>query len=125
MKRTRSTKLHDDERFQSEESGGDDQGIIDSDALDDEPRHIIDDRWKKKTKKQKMSDKSTTASTSRSTPKRSKRKSNSKRESDNEDEFELGEGQEVVGKVVQAPTTGLGALILTCLLFTVTHSLVI
>lgn len=64
---------------------------LDSDALDESD----DDRRKKKQKK----------NTSRSTPKRSRRKI---KQNSDEEELELEEGQEVVGRVVKAPTTGLG-----------------
>ncbi|KAF9445660.1 hypothetical protein P691DRAFT_709932 [Macrolepiota fuliginosa MF-IS2] len=74
-----------------EESAEDQE--LDSDALDES-----DDHRKKKKKKRKMG--------STSTSKRAKPRSK-KQDSEDEDEVELEDGQEVVGRVVTAPTTGL------------------
>lgn len=73
---------------------------LDSDALDEESDV---DRKSKKRKRNSTSKKSPAKA---STPTK-KRKSNAE---DDGDEFELEDGQELVGVVVQAPTTGRGTL---------------
>ncbi|KAF5350647.1 hypothetical protein D9756_008489 [Leucocoprinus leucothites] len=90
VQKTRTRRKEDEE---SEE--------LDSDALDEESD---DDDNRRKKKKPKTPRRKPT-----STPKRKSRKSTREESDEDEDgeELELDEGQEIVGRVVKAPTTGL------------------
>ena len=92
---------------------------IDSDALDDDP-------LPSKTTKRKRASSSASPSKfkSKSSPKKSNSRKKPKTQEEDEEEYEvpeLDDGQEIVGVVVKAPTTGLGELV-CCLIVTVSHS---
>jgi hypothetical protein len=79
-----------------------------SDALDDLPP-------KKRTRSSNTNSKSN--SPSKPKPKRRKRKDDVKDEDDVDcSDVDLKEGQQVVGRVVQAPKTGWGELVFSCLM---------
>ena len=92
---------------------------INSDALDDDPLPS-----KTTKRKRASSSASPSKSKSKSSPKKSSSRKKPKTQEEDEEEYEvpeLDDGQEIVGVVVKAPTTGLGELV-CCLIVTVSHS---
>lgn len=106
------SELEDEDAFSEPES-------INSDALDDEPPPS-----KVNKRKRVSSSASPSKSRSKSSPKKSSPRKKRKTQEDEEEEYEvpeLDDGQEIVGVVVKAPTTGLGEFV-CCLIITVSDS---
>ncbi|CAK5263492.1 unnamed protein product [Mycena citricolor] len=96
--RTKRTKESDSDHS---ELGEESESEYDSDALDEEPVET------KKRKRKPAAAAGADGSPSKSKAKRSPRKRKRVQADDDESEFENDDGLEVVGKVVQAPKTGL------------------
>lgn len=102
LKRKKADTESDDEDQGDafETSSEDDEVALDSDNLDDDEEEVTVKKSKKRS-----------PSKSKPTPKKTPSKKRRKKAADSEEELELEEGQQVVGAIVRAPTTGLGDLL--------------
>ncbi|KAI0833561.1 hypothetical protein BC628DRAFT_1308413 [Trametes gibbosa] len=96
-----------EDSFNKKRDASDEEESLDSDALDEEDLEVITSRKRKRTasvsKKSPAHGKQSSAKRGRTS---SQKKQKTMPDDGDEDDFQLGDGQEVVGVVVQAPKTG-------------------